>query len=279
MMNGRRRHGASPCYIDGREGRLFAVHHPAQREGRPRRGFLYIPPFAEEMNCARRTAALQARALSAAGFDVLLLDPFGTGDSEGDFGDASWNIWLADVAAAAQWLRAHGVERIGLWGLRLGALLAAAAVADTPEQYSRLLLWQPVVDGRAMLTQFLRIRVAAAMRGDGARETTDSLRAAIASGEAVEVAGYAVNDGLAQAMDRLRIDAAWPVPRAIGVDVLEIGQAATIPVQRLVQHWREAGVVVAEMVVPGEHFWAIPEAAPATGLIGATTSVVQTWTE
>jgi alpha/beta superfamily hydrolase len=40
------------------------------------------------MNKARRMAALQARALAALGYGVLLLDLHGCGDSSGDFGDS-----------------------------------------------------------------------------------------------------------------------------------------------------------------------------------------------
>ena len=66
---------------------------------------VYIHPFAEEMNKARRMAALQSRALAAAGFDVLQIDLLGCGDSSGDFGDATWNDWVNDVVHGCRWLR------------------------------------------------------------------------------------------------------------------------------------------------------------------------------
>lgn len=45
-----------------------------------RGSIVYIHPFAEEMNKSRRMAALQARALTLAGFAVLQLDLIGCGD-------------------------------------------------------------------------------------------------------------------------------------------------------------------------------------------------------
>jgi len=69
--------------------------------GRCRGAYQYVAPFAEEMNKARRMAALQARAMSAAGYAVLCLDLHGCGDSAGDFADAPPNLG-ADAALADQ---------------------------------------------------------------------------------------------------------------------------------------------------------------------------------
>ena len=121
-------------FLKGTRGSLFSVYHPAHGYDRRRLSLVYVPPFAEEMNRARRMAALQARRLSELGIDVLLLDPFGTGDSEGDFGDARWDIWCDDVRTAMNWLAVRTNAPVGLWGLRLGALLAA----DVASRQSRL---------------------------------------------------------------------------------------------------------------------------------------------
>lgn len=270
----------SACFIDGPAGRLFALHHPAPVPVLPRRALIYVQPFAEEMNRARRTAALQARAFAETGIDALLLDLFGTGDSEGDFRDARWQIWLEDIVSAARWLRGREIEVIGLWGLRLGALLAVAAASAAPEQFRRLVLWQPVVDGKTMLTQVLRIRVAAGMHGRAPRETADTLRRALATDGSVEVAGYEISAELAQALDANRIDR-MPLPRALGIDVFELGgeQGLTLPVQRTVQLWRDLDLNTSTKVIPGEQFWAVQEAAAAMSLIEATTAVIAPWTE
>src|SRR5882672_8203208 len=85
--------------------RLYVYHspEPARPTHSPRGAVLYVHPFAEEMNKSRRMAALQSRALSAAGFAVLQLDLFGCGDSSGEFGDATWDDWVADIVEAAGW--------------------------------------------------------------------------------------------------------------------------------------------------------------------------------
>jgi len=265
------RRAAEPCFIDGPAGRIFALYH-APLIGNGEKGTLiYLPPFAEEMNCARRPAWLQARAFAALGFGVLQLDYFATGDSDGDFSEARWPIWLGDVGAAIDWLERRGLGPIGLWGLRFGALLAAAAANARPETIKRLVFWQPIVDGKSMLTQFLRIRIAAAMADGGAVEKVETLRAALAAGESVEVAGYELAAELADAIAAARLDAVAPAAAAIDwFEVAPEAGAALLPAsQRVIDAWRQKGLAISTSVVAGDPFWAVPETAAAP-LIAAT---------
>ena len=61
-----------PMFLAQGAAARFALYHAPQQ---PCRGaLLYLHPFAEEMNKARRMAALQARRLAAEGWGVLQLD-------------------------------------------------------------------------------------------------------------------------------------------------------------------------------------------------------------
>ncbi len=266
-----------PLFLDGPAGRIFAVYHAPV--GQRRGGLVYVPPFAEEMNRSRRMATLQARSLAASGMGILLLDLFGTGDSAGDFEDARWPLGLGDVAAAATWLEAKAGAPVGLWGLRLGALLAATAAATQPGRFNKLLFWQPVTDGKAMLTQFLRIRVAASM-AESTGEKTEELRARLVGGEPVEVAGYALSNDLAEALDAARMDK-LRLPPAIPVHWFEVAAEPSerlLPAgQRVVEAWRHAGSPVTARTVPGDPFWTLQETTLAPELLAATTQAVETW--
>ena len=90
--------GPRPFFLRFTAGRRFCLLHAPER--RAIGAVLYVHPLAEEMNKSRRMAALQARALAASGWFVLQVDLFGCGDSDGDFGDADWQRWLADVDEA-----------------------------------------------------------------------------------------------------------------------------------------------------------------------------------
>ncbi|MTV55832.1 serine aminopeptidase domain-containing protein, partial [Pseudoduganella buxea] len=153
-----------PFFLDGGADARFCVFHSPSHSPSPddacRGAIVYLHPFAEEMNKSRRMAALGAAALAADGYAVLQIDLHGCGDSAGDFGDATWESWLDDVARARRWLQRELGDRLtevpALWGLRLGALLALDAARRAPEPPSALLLWQPVTSGAVLLTQFLR---------------------------------------------------------------------------------------------------------------------------
>ena len=90
-----------PTMIAGDRGPLFAVHY-APTLAQHGRAAIYLPPFAEELNRSRKMASLQARALAAAGIGVLVLDPYGCGDSAGDFRDARWDRNISDHGREAR---------------------------------------------------------------------------------------------------------------------------------------------------------------------------------
>ena len=256
-----------PFFLDGADGPLFSIHYPPAAEGTPRGALLFVPPFAEEMNRARRMVVLQARRLAALGFHVLLLDLYGTGDSAGDFGETRWEGWLKDVGHAKQWLGEQSGLPVTLWGLRTGCLLAAEYQRQNEENPSHLLFWQPVANGQLFLTQFLRLKIAAAMSAgaEGGEEKgpgTKALRQGLLDGQALEIAGYDLSPGVARGLDAARLGKAAPVAGSSAI-WLEVGQAedSSLPPasQAVVEAWREAGVEVLASKISGSSFWSIEE--------------------
>jgi exosortase A-associated hydrolase 2 len=243
------------------------------------RSIVYVHPFAEEMNKSRRMAALQSRALAAAGWVVLQLDLFGCGDSEGDFGQAGWSHWLDDIRAAVEWLRAETGTAPALWGLRAGGLLAAQALAGTDPAPS-LLLWQPVISGKKHLQQFLRMNVAGQLSNAAGspRVGTQQLREQFEQGQIVEVGGYATAPAMALGMETAellpplaRTRVAW-LEVAAGTE-LQLSPASS----RQVEMWRGAGHRVDVRIVEGLPFWQTQEIAECPALIEATLQALDAW--
>lgn len=259
-----------PEFLPGCRGRLHAVHY-APAAGVPERGgVLCLPPFAEEMNKSRRMLALTARRLAAAGWGVLLVDAYGSGDSEGEFVDARWDDWLDDYAACADLLRTRHPGRLVLWGVRTGALLAIELGTARAVTADAVLLWQPVTGGELALTQFLRLRIAAAMMA-GTRETAGSLRERLAAGESLEIAGYELHPELAAALDARRLQApADGVPLVWLELVAEPDRPPAAVGQRLIAAWRERGTRVECASMAGEAFWATQEITVVPALVEAT---------
>jgi exosortase A-associated hydrolase 2 len=268
----------TPLFLTGGAGRLFALLVEPPLAKRRDRGIVYVPPFAEEMNRSRRMAVLQARRFAATGACVLLLDLFGTGDSAGDFGDARWPLWLDNVETAVRHLQERGCARISLWGLRMGALLAATVAAQRPQlALERLLLWQPVTSGESMLTQFLRISIAGMLRQPAGETSTKALRQRLASGTAIEVAGCTLAPELAAALDAAKLQLCDPGPD-VPVFWLEVraqpGLSLPPDSVAVIDGWRSRGVLVETEVVGGEAFWLQPEITLAPALLEATGRLV-----
>jgi exosortase A-associated hydrolase 2 len=268
--------GREPLFIDRPGGRLFAIHHPPAGAAYSGEAVLYLHPFAEEMNQSRRMATLQAEALAALGHGVLALDLTGCGDSTGEFADGRWPLWRDDVAEGCRWLRAHGYEHVTLWGLRLGAALAVEAASLDHGICHRLMLWQPVVGGKTLLTQFLRLRIAAAMDSGGG-ETTKSLRATLAEGRSIEVGGYELAPEMAAALDALDLSGAALAPelRIDWIEVVPEADRGPSPAsERVIAKWRDAGLAPEVETVVGEAFWSIQETTLAPALIARTTELM-----
>jgi exosortase A-associated hydrolase 2 len=266
---------AEPFFLPAAPGRRFCLYHAPN--GTPRGAVLYVHPFAEEMNRARRMAALQARALARAGYGVLQLDLYGCGDSDGDFGDARWAIWQEDLARGAAWLHARLGQPLTLWGLRLGALLAAQSACDTGLPVHSLLLWQPVQKGPAYLTQFLRLRMAGALLdGSEAHAGTDTLRRMLQDGQPLEIAGYDLAPELAAAIDALPpLDTLTPPCPVHWFEAVN-GASRQLPAgaARVTNAWRERGVDLQMRALACPPFWATPEIAVSDELITLTTQAL-----
>jgi exosortase A-associated hydrolase 2 len=196
-----------PLFIESDYGKLFAIYYPATNENISKSAIIHIPAFAEEMNTSRKKIAEQAREFAKQGNAVLVLDLFGTGESDGDFGEATWEIWLQNIETAIDWLKQRDTETITLWGMRVGALLSMDFVHRYPNRVQHLISWQPVLNGDVFVTQFLRLRVAAAMMNNNApREKTSVLKQQLQNGQKIEVAGYWLNSDLIKPLMILRAE-------------------------------------------------------------------------
>lgn len=272
--------------VDG--GQRFCLFYPAENgsQGGTTRGLvIYIHPFAEEMNKARRMAALQARALAQSGFSVLQIDLLGCGDSSGDFGDATWQSWVNDVVQGCHWLRRQsnrqdtdlGTVPLWLWGLRAGCLVAVDAAKEVNEACN-FLFWQPSSAGKPLLQQFLRLKVAGDMLGGQAKGVMENMRQQLANGVAVEIAGYMFSSGLAMGLEQAALAAPTKTGPAQRLEWFELStrkDASLSPVSaKTIAEWQQSGIAAHYHIVHGPAFWQTSEIEEAPALISATTAAL-----
>lgn len=235
---------------------------------------VHVPALGEEMNKSRHMVALQAQQLARDGWLVVQMDLLGTGDSAGDLADASWQAWLADVLAAVEFVRRQNVDTVWLWGVRLGALLAAEAVRTFGLECG-LLLWQPVTSGKQHLQQFLRMWKAAQVLGkasDGAASPQQRLEA----GETVEVAGYFLSPALAAGMQEANLSAVSCSPAVRWFQVGAPGMSEPPPAFLRLQHARKSAGQggVSFHFVEGASFWQTQEISEVPALLEQTTRLM-----
>jgi len=138
---------------------LFGMYHPPRHASQPRRlGIVLCPPFGYEAMCAHRPYRRLAEDLASQGFAVLRFDYHGTGSSAGDDRDPGRvGAWSKSIdAAIAELARLSGCARVGLFGARLGANLAALA-AERSSDVAAVALWGPTLTGNTFLREELAV--------------------------------------------------------------------------------------------------------------------------
>jgi exosortase A-associated hydrolase 2 len=258
-------------FVTSGKGPIFVVaKHPQSFDGRC---VLVVPPFAEEMNKSRRMISEFAVSMVSSGFAVVVPDFYGTGDSEGDFSETDCETWLTDLATTEAWIQSKGWSLDSILGIRLGCLIAAHFALKRNCALRALAFWQPVLDGTRAIEQFLRLRVAASLMEDK-KETVSALSKELATGHAVEVAGYQLSPSLAAQMENLTLPAITS-GRLHWFEVLRAPEAA---VPRASSNAMEqivtAGVTAALHTVIGKPFWATTEIEVNQELLEATSSVL-----
>jgi len=278
-----------PFVLGAASRRLFAIYYrPVGRPSQSAIGqsatgqcgdILFVPPFTEEMNRSRSMVAMQARSFALRGIGTLVLDPYGTGDSGGDFSDGTWDGWLADLQSGIDWLRESGNGCRTVWGLRLGAMMAAQ-LAQADSGIDRLLLWNPILNGKNFLTQFLRIRIAAELeQADGVKSTED-LRRRFRADEVLEISGYRVHPKLALGIDTLRFPEPSQLAKCSLVWCETLSSSATpfpAAATKTIDAFRQAGVELQSEKAVGPAFWQVYERAEAPDLLKITDALTAEW--
>jgi exosortase A-associated hydrolase 2 len=261
-------------FLETTLGKRFCVYHNMENAQKARGAVLLVPPFAEELNKSRHMLSTLARTLASHGYAVLLVDLNGCGDSHGEFRDSSWESWLQDLAAAYMYLCQRTQLPISLLGVRLGALLALDFLKNSKYPIDQLILWQPAINGRQLLNQFLRLRLASDMLSGKQHHTggTQAIRNALLAGEVIEIAGYELPPQLAAAIDAQKI--ADYLPLGFRVDWLELQPTAGVEIspakKQVIDLWTQQKVEVRLMQIPGAEFWASQEIEHNPELIAST---------
>ena len=157
----------TPFFFSVNEASCLGWFHAAQAHARGV-GVVMCRPIGYEAMCAYGAYTQLAEMLAQSGFDVVRFDYPGTGDSSGDDTQPGRvRSWIDSIVAAAHELKQlASVSRLCLFGLRLGATLAAQA-ARRLEGVESMVMWAPCASGRGFVRE---LRAAGASRAAPTRE-------------------------------------------------------------------------------------------------------------
>lgn len=183
-----------PLYF-GVDAELFGLYQPAGASAG--KAVLLCPPLGQEQIRCHRLYRQLAHALAAEGIAVLRFDYYGCGDSAGASEQVDWQRCLTDTCDAANELRRRSkTDRIVAFGARLGGSVALAAAEAA--SFSELVVWDPVLDGKAYVERMEAMQTA--LRQDPRRFCTPRP----ASDAAGQWLGFPIGTGLRQPLIELR---------------------------------------------------------------------------
>lgn len=259
---------------DGSQGVFASVRIP---QGPVIGGVVICPALYEDSMRIYRREVLLARSLAARGMAVLRFDYRGTGNSDGDAADASFDSMREDARAAVEWLSVRcDIDRIGLLGTRWGGLVAAGVGEDD----SPLVLWEPVIEGRLFFREAFRAGQIHATKEQRATDAGPSALETLRHDGSVDILGYPVYRDFYEDAIRRRLEAELgDATRPVLIVQTSRGERPRGEYQMLAQGLREKGLAVEVVAIDGDETWwftvarwEAEEVRPGTERLLATTT-------
>jgi alpha/beta superfamily hydrolase len=180
--------------------RIFStIHAPL---GEAQGAVLLCSSILAELLAGYQEEVWLCRRLAQRGFVVRRFHYRGTGHSDGDADDFSYEGASDDALTVARHLAAEtGVDRIGLIGTRVGAMIAATIGAAFPS--APMAFIQPVLDGERMFREVSRARTIALLNEEGRNEgdaPPEDMLKILARERTVDVLGYRLTDPIYQSV-------------------------------------------------------------------------------
>ncbi len=190
---------STAAFLDTPGGRIFAVLH--EGPDAPRTAVVVCPPvYAEAVRNQRRELVL-GWELSAAGIAAARFQYRGSGHSDGEPTDMTFDEMVHDAVTVADHVQTTTrAEILGFVGTRLGALVAAAAsqqFADGP-----LVMWEPPIDLGRYYNEVFRARMIGLLKRGERSVSTKDLMETFATEGVMDVVG----NPLAYSLYRSTID-------------------------------------------------------------------------
>jgi len=197
-------------------------------------------PVGNEYYYSHQALRQLATRLARHGYQVLRFDYFGTGDSIGEEVEAAVERWMVDISEMIDEVKqlAH-CEHVTVVGLRMGAALCWKVV-QSRNDVKRVVLWEPVLDGKAQLEEW-RCQQAAHDEAYGYPELV----------EQTETLGISLPSSLIAEIESVRLSAIRPCDK----DVLLVANSSDSEIHRVVSDIEKSGAQIVYKKTADGKFW------------------------
>jgi pimeloyl-ACP methyl ester carboxylesterase len=236
--------------------RIFSTLHAPL--GEPVGAVLLCSSILAELLAGYQEEVWLCRSLAERGFAVRRFHYRGTGHSDGDSDDAVYSSICEDAQTVAAHLRREtGMERIGLIGTRVGALVAASVGAGTPG--SPMAFIQPILKGEDLFKEVGRSRLIWLTREEGRPEDAprpEDMIAILERERWVDVLGYRLTAALYESVrTRNLADELGSDPRPVQVIQVAKRKAISVDYQRFLDALGAKGFPTDAQLVNDEIAW------------------------
>ncbi len=194
-----------PMYFGPEKSPLFGWLHMPVEQPVSQLGMVLCPPLGSDYLNTYPVLRHLANRLAYHGIPVLRFDYSGVGNSSGFDVDADRvSSWMGDIGEARDALsRASGCAETGLFGVRVGGLLAAKYAHDNT--LPCLVLWGAVAQGRSYMREMRAIHLTA--EGDNVATISDAGN--------IEAGGFSYTPQTAKDISAISLGALVPKSRHI----------------------------------------------------------------
>jgi pimeloyl-ACP methyl ester carboxylesterase len=220
--------------------RIFSCRHLPI--GKPRGGMVICSPICADFMANYHREVHLARMLAADGFAVQRFHYRGTGNSDGDPEEITFDRLCEDAGILIEELsRVTGVASVALLGTRWGALVAAATARGFPD--SPLVLWEPTTSSGQYFREAFRSRLMRDAKSGsvGEKRPIDFVNDLNQRG-IVDLLGYSVHRALFDsAQDRTLEPLVVGMSRPVLIVQMSRAKSVTQVYEALAERMRESG--------------------------------------
>ncbi len=257
--------------------RLYAASYDPEAGPASKRACLMCHPLFEEKKSSHRFLVELGRKLATHGLTCVMPDLSACGDSDGGMAHFHEARWIEDLKAFVSATH-DGIEAPSCCavGIRFGASLAIRLAEREDTNISKLVLIDPVINGRDYLNEIIQQKLVREMITFGeAKSTPESLRQQISKDHLADLDGFIVPESFIDMLDKLDISKSNQLKKCSVTLILQ-GHRRELPepYRRFLDNCTGSGCECKSKIIHSPPFWKANDICEFRKVLDETASAV-----